>query len=38
LSRVNRVAASAFVIGGSLFAVGAALAQAGVTPTAYLTV
>ncbi len=31
---VNAVAATAFLIGGSLFALGAALAQAGVTPTA----
>jgi hypothetical protein len=33
LRRVNTVAASAFVVGGSLFAVGAALAQAGVATT-----
>lgn len=32
------MAASAFVAGGSLFAVGAGLAQAGVSPTTYLTV
>lgn len=31
---VNTVAATAFLIGGSLFALGAALAQAGVNPTA----
>jgi hypothetical protein len=31
---INAVAATAFLIGGSLFALGAALAQAGVTPTA----
>lgn len=31
---VNAVAATAFLIGGSLFALGAALAQAGVNPTA----
>jgi hypothetical protein len=30
---VNAVAATAFLVGGSLFALGAALAQAGVTPT-----
>ncbi len=35
---MNAVAATAFVIGGSLFAIGAALAQAGVDPTAYLSV
>lgn len=34
LCRVNTVAASAFVVGGSLFALGAALAQAGVDTTA----
>jgi hypothetical protein len=33
-ARVNAVAATAFLIGGSLFALGAALAQAGVNPTA----
>lgn len=31
---INTVAATAFLIGGSLFALGAALAQAGVNPTA----
>jgi hypothetical protein len=31
---INAVAATAFLIGGSLFALGAALAQAGVNPTA----
>lgn len=35
---VNAVAASAFLIGGSLFAIGAALAQAGVNPTACASV
>jgi hypothetical protein len=35
---VNAVAATAFLVGGSLFALGAALAQAGVTPTACATV
>lgn len=35
---VNAVAATAFVIGGSLFAIGAALAQAGAAPTLYLSV
>jgi hypothetical protein len=35
---VNTVAASAFLIGGSLFALGAALAQAGVNPTACATI
>jgi hypothetical protein len=34
---VNAVAATAFLIGGSLFALGAALAQAGVNPTACAT-
>jgi hypothetical protein len=33
-ARVNAVAATAFLLGGSLFALGAALAQAGVNPTA----
>jgi hypothetical protein len=32
LARINAVAASAFVVGGSLFALGALLAQAGVGP------
>jgi hypothetical protein len=32
------VAASAFVVGGSLFAVGAALAQSGVTPITCATI
>jgi hypothetical protein len=35
---VNAVAATAFLIGGSLFAIGAALAQAGVNPTACATI
>lgn len=35
---VNAVAATAFLLGGSLFALGAALAQAGVTPTACATI
>jgi hypothetical protein len=35
---VNAVAATAFLIGGSLFALGAALAQAGVNPTACATI
>lgn len=35
---VNAVAATAFLIGGSLFALGAALAQAGVSPTACATI
>jgi hypothetical protein len=38
LRLVNAVAATAFVIGGSLFALGAALAQAGVAEDAYLSV
>jgi hypothetical protein len=39
LRRVNAVAATAFTIGGSLFAIGAALAQAAtVSPTAYCAV
>lgn len=38
LRRVNAVAATAFLIGGSLFAIGAALAQAGVDATACATV
>jgi hypothetical protein len=38
LRRANAVAATAFLIGGSLFAIGAALAQAGVDPTACATV
>jgi hypothetical protein len=38
LRLVNAVAATAFVIGGSLFAVGAALAQAGVDATACASV
>jgi hypothetical protein len=37
-ARVNAVAASAFLVGGSLFALGAALAQAGVNPTACATI
>jgi hypothetical protein len=35
---INAVAATAFLIGGSLFALGAALAQAGVDPTACATI
>jgi hypothetical protein len=35
---VNAVAATAFLVGGSLFAIGAALAQAGVNPTACATI
>jgi hypothetical protein len=38
LRRVNAVAATAFVRGGSLFAIGAALAQAGSAPTLYCSV
>jgi hypothetical protein len=38
LRLANGVAATAFLIGGSLFALGAALAQAGVDPTACATV
>jgi hypothetical protein len=38
LRRTNAVAATAFLIGGSLFAIGAALAQAGVTETACASV
>jgi hypothetical protein len=38
LRRVNLVAATAFLIGGSLFAIGAAMAQAGVAETACATV
>ncbi len=38
LPRVNAVAATAFAIGGSLFAIGAALAQSGVSPTACASV
>lgn len=34
LQRANFVAATAFLIGGSLFAIGAALAQGGVAETA----
>jgi hypothetical protein len=37
-ARVNAVAATAFLIGGSLFALGAALAQAGVNPTTCATI
>lgn len=37
-ARVNAVAATAFLIGGSLFALGAALAQSGVNPTACATI
>ena len=38
LRLINAVAATAFVIGGSLFAIGAALAQAGASPSLYLSV
>jgi hypothetical protein len=38
LRRVNTVAASAFVVGGSLFALGAALAQAGATTVTCATI
>jgi hypothetical protein len=38
LRRINAVAATAFVFGGSLFALGAGLAQAGATPTLYCSV
>lgn len=38
LRRVNAVAATAFVIGGSLFAIGAVLAQHGVSPTVCVSV
>lgn len=38
LRLANAVAATAFVIGGSLFATGAALAQLGAAPTLYLSV
>ena len=38
LRRVNAVAATAFVIGGSLFAIGAAMAQTGVSATACASV
>jgi hypothetical protein len=38
LRRANTVAATAFLIGGSLFAIGAALAQGGVDATACATV
>ncbi len=38
LRLVNAVAATAFVVGGSLFAIGAALAQSGASPTLYLSV
>jgi hypothetical protein len=38
LSLVNAVAATAFVVGGSLFAIGAALAQSGAAPSLYLSV
>jgi hypothetical protein len=37
-SRLNAVAATAFLIGGSLFAIGAALAQAGASTTACASV
>jgi hypothetical protein len=38
LRRINAVAATAFVFGGSLFAIGAGLAQAGAAPTLYCSV
>jgi hypothetical protein len=38
LRRINTVAATAFVFGGSLFAVGAALAQGGADPNVYCSV
>jgi hypothetical protein len=38
LRLVNALAATAFVVGGSLFAIGAALAQSGASPTLYLSV
>ena len=38
LRRINAVAATAFVLGGSLFALGAALAQAGRRPDLYCSV
>lgn len=38
LRLVNAVAATAFVVGGSLFAIGAALAQSGASPDLYLYV
>jgi hypothetical protein len=38
LRRINAVAATAFVAGGSLFAIGAALAQGGADPTLYCSV
>ena len=38
LRLTNAVAATAFVIGGSLFAIGAGLAQAGAAPRLYLSV
>jgi hypothetical protein len=38
LRRINAVAATAFVLGGSLFAIGAALAQGGADPTLYCSV
>jgi hypothetical protein len=38
LRRVNAAAATAFLIGGSLFAIGAGLAQAGVSATACATI
>jgi hypothetical protein len=38
LRRINAVAASAFVLGGSLFAIGAALAQTGAAQTLYCSV
>jgi hypothetical protein len=38
LRLVNAIAATAFLIGGSLFAIGAGLAQSGASPTLYLSV
>ncbi len=38
LRRINAIAATAFIIGGSLFALGAALAQAGVDQVTYCSV
>jgi hypothetical protein len=38
LRRINAVAATAFLLGGSLFAIGAALAQVGALPTVYCSV
>ncbi len=38
LRLVNAVAATAFVVGGSLFAIGAGLAQSGASPSLYLSI